>query len=110
MTTTTFRQYLGDIGYWVEVPLGRVEGLLEKIDKLTDMGFHKKAFQLLEKYIVADRKAEDVTIPVLPKKDRKVLIAEFLAERKGTPQAELISLLRTAFDLSYSNARYYVVR
>jgi hypothetical protein len=112
MTTTTFRQYIADQAFWVEVPLGRVEGLLEKIDALTDQGLHKKALKLIDRYVVQEAQVtatkEAAVIPV--KLNRKEEIAALMARAGGMPVREKIAILQAQFEMSYNNARYYAMR
>lgn len=108
--TTTFRQYVDSQAYWLTIPLGRLEGIMEKIDEATAKGDDRRAKKLIKRYIV-DAPAAKPTISTVKvattKKDR---INELLSKAVAMPARDRIALLQEVFpEMSYNNARYYVV-
>lgn len=109
--TTTFRQYVDNTAYWLTIPLGRLEGIMEKVDEATANGEIRRAKKLIKRYIV-DAPAAKPTISTVKvavsKKDR---IDELLSKAAAMPTRDKIALLQEVFpEMSYNNARYYAVR
>jgi hypothetical protein len=109
--TTTFRQYVDSQAYWLTIPLGRLEGIMEKIDEATAKGDILRAKKLIKRYIVDAPCIFAPTISTVKvattKKDR---INELLTKAVAMPARDRIALLQEVFpEMSYNNARYYVV-
>jgi hypothetical protein len=109
--TTTFRQHIGNDSYWLTIPLGRLEGLMEKIDEATGSGDLRRAKKLAKRYISEAPAAKQTVSTVKEPTTRKEKIDALMRRATAMPVRDKIALLQGEFpEMSYNNARYYAVR
>lgn len=113
MNMTTFNQIIGNETIRVSIPETRVERIIDKVDLLIDEGKLKKARAILDPFIAGnDVERTKVAAPVNNAKGAKkeaalTLITELIV--MGHDRKAIINKVAADLDMTYANARHYVV-
>jgi hypothetical protein len=119
MRSTTFNQVIGSKTFTIAVPVTRVDKLIARVDNLIDLGKLDKAKEVLAPFILNKRQqkkiaANDQPQTVAPplakgaiKQQALALISKLDKEKMDRPT--IITTIQKELNLSYANARYYVV-
>jgi hypothetical protein len=109
---TTFNQYIGDTSFSIRVPMSRVETLINKIDALNDIGNFKKAFGMVQPFLVNPSKLVDTAVVVKKASsggDKKARALAIISSMEGDERGKIIKAIQEDMGISYANARHYVV-
>ena len=116
-TTTTFNQVLGNKTVQVQIPVTRITKLIDKVDDLIDAGKIKQAEKLLTPFIMKPmkgfKKGELIimtsgTVTKGAKKEQALTLIAKLVEL-GQERSKIIAQLQHDLQMTYANARHYVV-
>lgn len=113
---TTFNQVVGSETLRIAVPVTRIDKLMDRVDTLIENGNTFKARQILTPYIINEkpvRKAKQKKVKVMAtgKGVKKEAALELIAklQKYGVERSKMIAQLSHDLDMSYANARHYVV-
>lgn len=113
---TTFNQVVGSETLRIAVPVTRIEKLIDRVDALIENGNTSKARQILTPFIINEkpaRKAKEKKVKVMAtgKGAKKEAALELIAklQKYGVERSKMIAQLSHDLDMSYANARHYVV-
>ena len=115
--TATFNQVLGDKTVQVQIPVTRITKLVDKVDGLIDAGKIKQAEKLLTPFIMKPmkgfKKGELIimtcdTLAKGAKKEQALTLIAKLVEL-GQERSKIIAQLQHDLQMTYANARHYVV-
>lgn len=113
---TTFNQVVGSETLRIAVPVTRIEKLIDRVDALIENGKTSKARQILTPFIINEkpaRKAKEKKVKVMAtgKGAKKEAALELIAklQKYGVERSKMIAQLSHDLDMSYANARHYVV-
>ena len=116
-TTATFNQVLGNKTVQVQIPVTRITKLIDKVDDLIDAGKIKQAEKLLTPFIMKPMKGfkKDELIIMNSsnftkgaKKEQALTLIAKLVEL-GQERSKIIAQLQHDLQMTYANARHYVV-
>lgn len=111
---TTFNQVVGSETIRVAIPVTRLEKLLDRVDILIENGNTTKARQVLTPFIINEK-------PKKVKKEAKIMSTAKGAKKEaalalitklqgyGVERSKIIAQLQHDLQMSYANARHYVV-
>lgn len=112
----TFNQVVGSETLRIAVPVTRIEKLIDRVDALIENGKTSKARQILTPFIINEkpaRKAKEKKVKVMAtgKGAKKEAALELIAklQKYGVERSKMIAQLSHDLDMSYANARHYVV-
>lgn len=112
----TFNQVVGSETLRIAVPVTRIEKLIDRVDALIENGKTSKARQILTPFIINEkpaRKAKEKKVNVMAtgKGAKKEAALELIAklQKYGVERSKMIAQLSHDLDMSYANARHYVV-
>ena len=112
----TFNQVVGSETLRIAIPVTRIEKLIDRVDNLIENGNLSKARQILTPFIVNEkpiRKAKEKKVKVMAtgKGAKKEAALELIAklQKYGVERSKMIAQLSHDLDMSYANARHYVV-
>jgi hypothetical protein len=115
--TTTFNQVIGNKTVKVQIPVTRITKLIDKVDDLLDAGKIKQAEKLLTPFIMKPvkgfKKGELIimtsgTVTKGAKKEQALTLIAKLVEL-GQERSKIIAQLQHDLQMTYANARHYVV-
>lgn len=113
---TTFNQVVGSETLRIAVPVTRIEKLIDRVDALIENGNTSKARKILTPFIINEkpaRKAKEKKVNVMAtgKGAKKEAALELIAklQKYGVERSKMIAQLSHDLDMSYANARHYVV-
>lgn len=106
----TFNQVCGSETLRVAIPMTRIDKLIERVDVLIEAGNTYKARKILTPYIVATDKTENVK-PAEGKGAKKQAALALIQKLVvlGEDRSKIMEKLRTDLQMTYANARHYVV-
>lgn len=114
----TFNQVVGSETLRVAIPVTRINKLMDRVDILIENGNINKARQVLTPFVINDkpkRKAKQkkvTTVTDTTKKGAKKEAALTLIgklQEYGRNRSQIIEQLQHDLQMSYANARHYVV-
>lgn len=112
----TFNQVVGSETIRIAIPVTRIDKLMDRVDTLIENGNTFKARQILTPYIINEkpvRKAKQKKVKVMAtgKGVKKEAALELIAklQKYGVDRSKMIAQLSHDLDMSYANARHYVV-
>jgi hypothetical protein len=116
-TTATFNQVLGNKTVQVQIPVTRITKLIDKVDDLIDAGKIKQAEKLLTPFIMKPmkgfKKGELIIMNSsnFTKGAKKEQALELIAKlvELGQERSKIIAQLQHDLQMTYANARHYVV-
>lgn len=115
--TTTFNQVIGNKTVKVQIPVTRITKLIDKVDDLLDAGKIKQAEKLLTPFIMKPmkgfKKGELIimtsgNVTKGAKKEQALTLIAKLVEL-GQERSKIIAQLQHDLQMTYANARHYVV-
>jgi hypothetical protein len=115
--TTTFNQVIGNKTVKVQIPVTRITKLIDKVDDLLDAGKIKQAEKLLTPFIMKPvkgfKKGELIimtsgNVSKGAKKEQALTLIAKLVEL-GQERSKIIAQLQHDLQMTYANARHYVV-
>lgn len=115
--TTTFNQVIGSKTVKVQIPVTRITKLIDKVDDLLDAGKIKQAEKLLTPFIMKPvkgfKKGELIimtsgNVTKGAKKEQALTLIAKLVEL-GQERSKIIAQLQHDLQMTYANARHYVV-
>jgi hypothetical protein len=116
-TTATFNQVLGNKTVQVQIPVTRITKLIDKVDDLIDAGKIKQAEKLLTPFIMKPTKGVKKGELIImnssnftkgAKKEQALELIAKLVEL-GQERSKIIAQLQHDLQMTYANARHYVV-
>jgi hypothetical protein len=112
----TFNQVVGSETIRIAIPVTRIDKLMDRVDTLIENGNTFKARQILTPFIINEkpaRKAKQKKVKVMAtgKGVKKEAALELIAklQKYGVDRSKMIAQLSHDLDMSYANARHYVV-
>lgn len=112
----TFNQVVGSETLRIAIPITRLEKLIDRVDVLIENGNTSKARQILTPFIVNEkpaRKAKEKKVKTMEngKGAKKEAALTLIAKLKdlGVERSKIIAQLSHDLNMSYANARHYVV-
>lgn len=111
---TTFNQQIGSKTVRLAVPVTRVTKVIDKFDMLIDEGKIKQAEKVIAPFIIVDKKTKKVkkvTEPTEKKGAKKEAALSLITKLQeyGRNRSQIIEQLQHDLQMSYANARHYVV-
>ena len=109
---STFNQVCGSETLRVAIPMTRIDKLIERVDILIEAGKIAKARKILTPYIVVADKTEKAKPAASEGKGAKKQAALALIQKlvaQGEDRSKIMEKLRTDLQMTYANARHYVV-
>lgn len=113
---STFNQVVGSETLRIAVPVTRIEKLIDRVDALIENGNTFKARQILTPFIVNDKPARKATkkkvkAMTTSKGAKKEAALELISklQKYGVDRSKMIAQLSHDLNMSYANARHYVV-
>lgn len=112
----TFNQVVGSETLRIAIPITRLEKLIDRVDVLIENGNTSKARQILTPFIVNEKpvcKAKEKKVKTMSngKGAKKEAALTLIAKLKdlGVERSKIIAQLSHDLEMSYANARHYVV-
>ena len=116
---TTFNQAVGKEYLRIAVPVTRVTKIMDKVDLLIDEGKLKQAMKVLQPFVIVEKKTRKikektvsaVAVASTQKGAKKEAALALIAKLKehGRDRSKIIAQLQHDLQMSYANARHYVV-
>ena len=112
----TFNQVVGSETLRVAIPVTRLERLIDRVDALIENGNASKARKVLTPFIVNEkpaRKAKEKKVKTMSngkgaKKEAALALIAKLQDL-GVERSKIIAQLSHDLEMTYANARHYVV-
>lgn len=112
---TTFNQVIGSETLRVSIPVTRVETIIDRVDALIESGKLTKARRVIEPFLVGEnvgKPSQQLVAQTAPSKGAKkeaalALIAKLQAD--GKDRKDIIVVVQNQLEMTYANARHYVV-
>jgi hypothetical protein len=108
----TFNQVVGKETLRVAIPETRIDKLIDRVDLLIESGDVKKARKILTPFIVTQSKTKKVkTVTESTKGAKKEAALTLINKLKefGRDRSQIIAQVQHDLQMSYANARHYVV-
>ena len=111
----TFNQVCGSETLHVAIPVTRLEKLIDRVDFLVENGNTRKARQILTPFIVDQKRTKKIKketkIMSTAKGAKKEAALELIAKLQGygVERSKIIAQLQHDLEMTYANARHYVV-
>lgn len=115
---TTFNQVIGSKTFTIAVPVTRVCRLIDRVDNLIESGKLDKAKEIIAPFVLNKRQQKKLAAndePVVQKPLAKGAVKELALTaitklaKEQMDRPAIITAIQKQFNLSYANARYYVV-
>jgi hypothetical protein len=113
--TATFNQVIGSKSLKVSIPVTRLEKLIDRVDFLLENGNNVKALQILKPFLVDTKQIKQMKkgskIMTNTKGAKKEAALALIAKLQGygVERSKIIAQLQHDLQMSYANARHYVV-
>lgn len=111
MTTTCFNQVLGAETIRIAIPVTKITKIMDKVDRLIETGKLKAVRKYLAPYVTNEAPKAKEIVMSNSKGSKKEAALSLIAKLQdyGRDRGQIIKQLQHDLDMTYANARHYVV-